>query len=149
MLKALEISLMTGRPYSSFLTRKRKVRNFNIIKTGLAIERKELYTIINSRTDEMMEQGLLAEAEYLYQYRNLNALNTVGYKELFDYLEGKTGLEKAVEMIKRNTRRYAKRQMTWLARDQDITWFDPSDLPKIIAHIKKLTGHSRTHEKYD
>ncbi len=140
MLKAIEISLMTGRPYSSFLTREKKERKFNIVKIGLNLERKELYDKINSRVDEMIEMGLPEEAKDLYRFRHLNALNTVGYKELFLYIEGKTSLGRAIELIKRNSRRYAKRQLTWLAKDKEITWFHPSDLQGIIKLIEKQTG---------
>ena len=139
ILKALEISLMTGKPYSSFLTRKKKERFFDILKIGLNRERTELYNIINSRVDKMMERGLLNEAQSLYEYRNLNALNTVGYKELFDYIKGKNTIEEAVELIKRNSRRYAKRQLTWMAKDKNIHWFHPDDYFRILDLIEKHT----------
>ena len=144
ILKALEISLMTGKPYSSFLTGKITERNFGVVKTGLNLERKKLYEIINSRVDKMLEEGLLKEAESLYRFRHLNALNTVGYKELFDYMDGSATFEKAVELIKRNSRRYAKRQLTWLARDKDIQWFHPENLTGILNFIVKQTGISET-----
>lgn len=140
MLKALEINLMTGKPYSSFLTREKKERNFNIVKIGLNIKRKYLYEKINSRVDQMIKQGLPEEAKRLYRFRHLNALNSVGYKELFDYIEGETSLERAIELIKRNSRRYAKRQLTWLAKDREIKWFHPDDLQGIKEFIEKLTG---------
>ena len=140
MLKALEISLMTGKPYSSFLTGKKKERPFRTVRIGLNRERKELYGIINSRVDEMMQRGLLDEVRGLYPFRHLNALNTVGYKELFDYLDNRIDLEKATELIKRNSRRYAKRQLTWLARDRDIRWFHPEDNSGILNFIEKQTG---------
>ncbi len=140
MLKAIEISLMTGKPYSSFLTKKKKERFFNIIKIGLTRERNEIYDIINSRVDEMMDQGLLEEALTLYPFRHLNALKTVGYKELFDYFENKTDLQQAIELIKRNSRRYCKRQLTWLAKDKDIHWFSPEDMPLIFSFIKNQTS---------
>jgi tRNA dimethylallyltransferase len=140
ILKAVEISLMTGKPYSSFLTSKKKNRYFGIIKIGLTTERDKLYEIINNRVDEMIGKGLLKEAETLYPYRNLNALNTVGYKELFAYMDGKISYEKAVELIKRNSRRYAKRQLTWLARDKDIHWFIPENIKGITDMIIKETG---------
>ncbi len=140
MLKALEISLMTGKPYSSFLKREKKERFFNIIKIGLTRERNELYNIINSRVDEMMDQGLLKEAGTLYPFRHLNALNTVGYKELFDYFEEKTSLNQAIELIKRNSRRYCKRQLTWLAKDKEIHWFNPDDQTLIFDFIENQTG---------
>ncbi len=142
MLKAVEISLMTGKPYSSFLTGRKKKRDFEIIKTGLRLEREELYGIINRRVDSMIEQGLLEEAQQLYPYRNLNALKTVGYRELFDNFDGKISLETAIEQVKRNTRRYARRQLTWLSKYDDIYWFHPGDADGIIKLIKDLTGIS-------
>jgi tRNA dimethylallyltransferase len=140
ILKALEISLLTGKPYSSFLTGNKKKRFFSVIKIGLNRERTELYNIINLRVNKMMEKGLLKEAENLFRYRHLNSLNTVGYKELFDYIEGKITLGRAVELIKRNSRHYAKRQLTWLARDKDITWFHAGDYDGILNFIKGHTG---------
>jgi tRNA dimethylallyltransferase len=140
ILKALEISIMTGKPYSSFLTRKKKERDFGIIKIGLNRDRKELYELINSRVDEMIKKGLPGEAARLYRFRHLNALNTVGYKELFDRMDGKTSLDKAVELIKRNTRHYAKRQLTWLAKDNNINWFHPGEYNRIIDFIIEKTG---------
>ena len=143
ILKALEISLMTGKPYSSFLTGKITERNFDVVKIGLNLDRKKLYEIINSRVNTMIEEGLLNEAESLYPFRHLNALNTVGYKELFDYLDGHTTFDKAVELIKRNSRRYAKRQLTWLSKEKDIQWFHPDDLTNILDLIRNRTGISR------
>jgi tRNA dimethylallyltransferase len=140
MLKAVEICLITGKPYSSFLLRKKKKRNFGIVKIGLNLDRKELYERINRRVDEMIRQGLIDEAAGLYPLRHLNALNTVGYRELFDYIEGKTSMEKAIELIKRNSRRYAKRQLTWLARDGETKWFHPGDQQGIWAFIEDRTG---------
>lgn len=126
IIRALEISESTGRPYSSFLLRKRRERDFRIIKIGLKREREELYNRINSRVDNMISEGLESEAQGLYRYRNLNALNTVGYREFFDFFEGLISKEKAIELIKRNSRRYAKRQMTWWAKDNEIHWI-PAD----------------------
>lgn len=140
MLKAIEISIMTGRPYSSLLTGKTKSRAFSILKIGLRRDRKELYRMINKRVDNMMKHGLLKEAEQLYRYRHLNALKTVGYRELFDSMDGKTTLETAVELIKRNTRRYARRQLTWLGRYDDIYWFHPDDHEGISTLITNKTG---------
>ena len=122
IMKAIEVSLQTGKPYSSFLTAKERKRPFDIEKIALNRPREELFERINRRTTIMMEQGLMEEAKTLYQYRNLNALNTVGYKELFACFDGSHDLNTAVELIRRNTRRYAKRQLTWFARDNDITW---------------------------
>ena len=140
ILKALEISLMTGKTYTSFLKRTRKERSFNTIKIGLNRDRKELYEIINKRVDEMISNGLVEEARDLFRYKNLNALNTVGYKEIFDYFEGEIILEKAIELIKRNSRRYAKRQLTWLAKDKDMIWFHPEEYNRMHKHIKMSVG---------
>jgi tRNA dimethylallyltransferase len=140
MLKAIEISLMTGKPYSSYLKRADKERTFNIFKIGLNYGREILYETINNRVDIMFEQGLVEEAKSLFPFRHLNALNTVGYKELFGYMEGKYTLEKARELIKRNSRHYAKRQLTWLARDREIKWFHPSDQQDMIMFIENQAG---------
>lgn len=140
MLKAVEISIMAGKPYSAFLTGKKKERDFKIIRTGLNRERTELYDRINARVDEMMENGLKEEARELYPYRHLNALNTVGYKELFEHFDGRISLDRAVEMIKQNSRHYAKRQLTWLGRDKDIKWFHPERYDLILEYIEKETG---------
>ncbi len=136
ILKALEITIQTGKTYSSFRTESIKKRPFNILKIGLERERGELYNRINQRVDIMMQNGLEAEARKVYHLRNLNALNTVGYKELFDYFDGNITKEKAIELIKRNSRRYAKRQMTWFKRDKDIHWFHPENEAEIINFIK-------------
>lgn len=135
ILKALEISETTGRPYSSFLTGISKPRNFSVVKIGLDMPRMELHQRINARVDHMMVQGLLQEAEGLLDYRHLNALNTVGYKELFAYMEGKCTLERAVETIKGHTRQYARRQLTWFRRYHDIGWFLPDAWDQLIDHI--------------
>ena len=136
ILKALEITLTTGKPYSSFLTRQKKKRPFRILKIGLNRDRQELYRRINQRVDKMMEEGLLEEARQLYPYKHLNALNTVGYKELFSYFEGAISLAEATRLIKRNTRRYAKRQLTWFSKDPDIQWFHPLQSRQIIDYIQ-------------
>ncbi len=138
VIHAVEICLMSGKPYSELRSNQKKERSFNIIKIGLNREREELYHRINQRVDIMMEQGLEAEAKTLFPYRELNSLNTVGYKELFEYFEGNITLEKAVELIKRNSRRYAKRQLSWFRRDQSIQWFSPDDDAAIIAYINQL-----------
>jgi tRNA dimethylallyltransferase len=140
ILKALEISAMTGIPYSSFLTGPKKERPFKIVKIGLNPDRNELYEKINLRVDNMIKNGLIDEARSLYHIRNFNALNTVGYKEIFDYLDGKITLEQAVSLIKRNTRRYARRQLTWFNRDKSIIWFRPDDIKNIIDYIRSETG---------
>lgn len=133
ILHALEICLMTGSPYSSFRTNKSKKRDFNIIKLGLNRDRKVLYNRINQRVDEMFNEGLEQEARILFSYRQLNSLNTVGYRELFEYFDGKMTLEEAKERIKANSRKYARKQLTWFRRDPEITWFTPDMKDDIIA----------------
>lgn len=137
VLHAVEVCRMAGVPYSSLRTNTCKDRGFRIIRIGLNREREELYDRINRRVDLMVEAGLEQEARGLWQFRHLNALNTVGYKEFFDYFEGKTSLEEAVELIKRNSRRYARKQLSWFRRDADIRWFHPDDLPDILAFLEK------------
>lgn len=136
VVHALEVCYTTGRPYSSFLTKERKQRPFSIFKIGLRRERQELFTRINKRVDAMMEEGMLDEARRLYPLRKENALNTVGYKELFRYLDGEWELPFAIEKIKRNTREYAKKQMTWFAHDLGIQWFHPSQVDDIFQILK-------------
>ncbi|MCB2196801.1 MAG: tRNA (adenosine(37)-N6)-dimethylallyltransferase MiaA [Bacteroidetes bacterium] len=138
ILKALEVSIQTGKPYSSFLTQPKKQREFNIIKIGLQRDREELYERINIRVDQMVEEGLIEEAGRYCKDRHLNSLNTVGYKELFEYFDGKITQEKAIELIKRNSRHYAKRQISWFSRDKDIVWFHPEKKDEIISYIKSL-----------
>lgn len=139
--RALEVCLSSGKPYSTLREGKAKERDFNVIRIGLNAPRALLYEGINRRVDEMMRQGLQEEVKALLPYRQMNALQTVGYKELFDYLDGKTSLQQATELIKQNTRRFAKRQLTWFRRDEAITWFGPGELPQIIDHInRQLTG---------
>ena len=135
VVHALEICMMTGRTYTSFRKNKHKQRPFNIIKIGLKREREELYDRINSRVDTMIEQGLLDEARLLLTHRNLNALNTVGYKEMFTHLDGIWSLEEAIERMKGNTRRYARKQITWFKKDPLINWFSPEEKESIINHI--------------
>ena len=135
VVHALEICLMTGKTYTSFRTNERKVRPFQIIKIGLNREREIIYDRINRRVDNMMEQGFLDEARSVYPLRHLNALNTVGYKELFAYLDGKWSVDEAIERIKGNTRRYARKQLTWYKKDPYITWFSPNDKSLILNHI--------------
>lgn len=135
MIRGLEVVLSTGKKLSSFLTANKKERPFHIIKIGLNTDRALLYERINHRVDVMMEAGQLAEAESLLPYRKYNALNTVGYSELFDYLDGKTDLASAVAMIKQNTRRFAKRQLTWFRRDESTTWFEPNQVEEIIQYL--------------
>jgi tRNA dimethylallyltransferase len=140
ILKALEMTVMTGIPYSSFLTGQKKERPFIMVKIGLNPDRNELYEKINLRVDNMIQNGLIEEAGSLYHIRHHNALNTVGYKEIFDYLDGKITLGQAVSLIKRNTRRYARRQLTWFNRDKSIVWFKPEDIEAMVDFIKLKTG---------
>lgn len=140
--KALEISLMTGKPYSSFLSGTQKKRPFKIIRIGLDIPREELYQRIDERTIKMIDEGLEMEARAIYHLRHYNALNTVGYKEMFAYLEGKTNLEDTIIKIQGNTRKYARKQLTWLRKNNDYTWFSPENKPGIIHFIKmKMEEH--------
>ena len=135
VVHALEICLMTGKTYTSFRKREKRQRPFSIVKIGLNRPREELYDRINRRVDQMMADGLLEEAKALYPRRHLNALNTVGYKELFDYIDGRWPLEEAVERIKGNTRRYARKQLTWFKKDESIRWFHPDETETIIKYI--------------
>ncbi len=142
ILKALEITEMTGRPYSSFLTGEKKTRNFTAIKVGVDLERSQLYDNINRRVDLMMESGLLEEAASLMPYKGLNALNTFGYKEIFLYLEGRISLDEAVDLIKRHTRQYARRQLTWFRRDKGVRWFHPGEADEIYEYVlNKIEQH--------
>jgi len=138
VLHALEICLMAGKPYSSLRTDKAKHRSFHILKIGLKREREELYKRINCRVDKMMEQGLLVEARSVYPLRQLNALNTVGYKELFKYFSGEWTLEFAIEKIKQNTRIYSRKQNTWFKRDKEIHWFHPEQWKEIRDYINSI-----------
>ncbi len=134
VVHALEVCYTSGRPYSSFLTKERKPRPFSVVKIGLRRARQELFDRINKRVDGMMKAGMLDEARRLYPFRKENALNTVGYKELFRYLDGEWELPFAIEKIKKNTRDYAKKQMTWFAHDNTIQWFHP-DEPSIMKVV--------------
>jgi tRNA dimethylallyltransferase len=135
VIHALEICYQTGRTYTSFRTQQKKERPFRIVKIGLNRDRQELYDRINRRVDDMMGQGLLDEVRSVYDKRNMNALNTVGYKELFDYLDGRWSLDEAVERIKGNTRRYARKQLTWFKRDENMKWFHPDQQQDILNYI--------------
>ena len=135
VIHALEICYQTGKTYTSFRTQKRKERPFQIVKIGLTRDRQELYDRINQRVDTMMSEGLLDEVRSVSAYRSTNALNTVGYKELFDYIDGRWPLEEAVERIKGNTGRYARKQLTWYKRDEQVTWFHPDQQEKILKFI--------------
>ncbi|MDA3880948.1 MAG: tRNA (adenosine(37)-N6)-dimethylallyltransferase MiaA [Prolixibacteraceae bacterium] len=136
IIHALEIFYSSGKKFSSLLTSPKKKRNFDIVKIGLNTDRKILHERINNRVDQMIEKGLLNEARELYQYRELNSLNTVGYKELFEYFDNKISLDQAFEHIKRDSRRYARRQITWFRKDKDIQWFEPDEKEKIIEFIE-------------
>ena len=134
MMRALEVKLSTGRSIRSFQSKEKKQRNFNIITIGLELPREILYERINARVDTMMEMGLLKEAKALLPYKHLNALQTVGYRELFDHFDGKITVERAIELIKQNTRHFAKRQLTWFKRDGSITWLAP-DIQIVLNHV--------------
>lgn len=138
VIRALEICIGTGQPYSSFLTNPEKKRPFKTITIGLTLERSAIYERINQRVDLMIENGLIEEVEQLLPYKDLNALNTVGYKELFEYFEGNITLEVAISEIKKNTRRFAKRQLTWFRKDDSIRWFDnQTNITEIINYIEE------------
>ena len=137
IVHALEICYQSGKPYSSFLTKTRKPRPFRIIKLGLNIERDELFSRINERVLKMLDMGLEEEARRVYPQRDLNSLNTVGYKELFRYFDGEWTMMQAVEKIQRNTRVYAKKQLTWFQRDEDIHWFHPNERKRILDFVKE------------
>lgn len=136
VMHALEICYMTGKPYSSFRRKEKKERPFNIIKVGLRREREELYDRINRRVDAMVEQGLVEEVKSFIHLKEHNSLNTVGYKEIFKYLDNEWSLPFAIEKIKQNTRIYSRKQTTWYRKDMDIEWFHPNDIEKIIQHIE-------------
>jgi tRNA dimethylallyltransferase len=137
MMRALEVIESTGQSILSFRKAEKAPRDFNIIKIGLELPREELHRNIHTRVDQMMEMGLLVEVRSLLAFRKLNALQTVGYAELFDHLDGKISLEKAVEHIKTNTRQYAKRQMTWFRKDKTIEWFSPSQQKDIMVLLSQ------------
>ena len=143
VIRAVEVCLSSGKPYSSFLRKEKIRRSFNIIKIGLQADRQIIYDRINQRVDLMMNSGLLEEARKVYPKRKLNALNTVGYKELFQYFDGDWKLDFAVSEIKKNTRRFAKRQLTWYRKDPTINWFDYTEkVSKIIQFIKEEKGEN-------
>ena len=136
VIRALEVCISTGLPFSSFRNRTLKQRNFNSIKIGLNIDREKLYKQINFRVDQMAEQGLVEEVRQLLPFRQLNALNTVGYSELFEYFDGVLSLHEAIETIKQNTRRFAKRQLTWFRKDQEIQWFEPNQYEESLEFVE-------------
>lgn len=136
VIHAVEICLSTDKTYTSFRTNIKKERPFKIVKIGLIRERETLYERIDRRVDQMMDDGLLNEVQNLYPYRKLNALNTVGYKELFDYIDGKCTLDEAVFKIKCNTHKYCRKQLTWFKRDKETKWFSPDNVEEIINYIR-------------
>ncbi|MBQ3657224.1 MAG: tRNA (adenosine(37)-N6)-dimethylallyltransferase MiaA [Bacteroidales bacterium] len=139
VIKALEVSIQTGKPYSSFRTGEKKQRGFQVLRIGLNFPREILHERINKRVDLMFESGLLQEAETLQKYKSLMPLNTVGYRELFDFFDGLTDLETAKELIKRNTRRYARKQITWFGKEILHQWFNPlEDEDKIMKKIQEI-----------
>lgn len=140
VIHALEICYMTGKTYTSFRTGNKKQRPFNIIKIGLCRDREELYERINKRVDIMINEGLVDEVKSVYQYKDLNSLNTVGYKEIIQYLEGNCTLDFAIEKIKQNSRIYSRKQMTWFRRDNDIKWFHPDNENEIMNFIETEKG---------
>ena len=141
LIRALELYYATGKNMSFYRTQQNKVeRPFNIIKIGLERTREELYDRINLRMDQMISEGLFEEAEKLYHYRNLNALQTVGYSEIFGFLNGEYDREEAIRLLKRNSRRYAKRQMTWFKRDPEFVWFSAEDKGKVIDYLESKIG---------
>lgn len=140
MKRFVEVCIGSGKPYSSFIGKRKNERNFTPIIIGLEADREIMYNRINQRVDIMLNEGLLAEAQILYPNKHLNALQTVGYRELFDYFDGKTTLDFAIEQIKMNTRRFAKRQITWFKRTENVSWFDYlTDRKEIIQVIEKIT----------
>ncbi len=139
IIHALEICLMTGRPYSNLRTNTKKVRPFQIIKIGLDMDRISLHQRINQRVDQMVKEGLELEACNLHKHKDLNSLNTVGYREFFDYFDGKISREKAIELIKRNSRRYARKQLSWFRRDKEINWFSPDNPEEVFNFVQNKT----------
>lgn len=138
LMRALEVVEFTGKSINEFRKRKQQTRDFNIIKIGLETEREKLYSNINNRVDEMIQMGLVEEVKNLLPFANYNALQTVGYKEIFDYLNGNCSLDFAIESIKQHTRNYAKRQITWFKKDKDIKWFNQNEYNEIIAYINAV-----------
>ncbi|MBG15675.1 MAG: tRNA (adenosine(37)-N6)-dimethylallyltransferase MiaA [Crocinitomicaceae bacterium] len=139
LIRALEVCRVSGKPYSSFRTMKSKKRDFSLVKIGLNMEKDILYKRINNRVDRMISNGLLKEIDSIKEHKNINALNTVGYKELFNYKNKLCSFDQAINDIKKNTRRFAKRQMTWFKKDTSITWFKPNDFQLVMNHILKKT----------
>ena len=143
LIRAIEVCITTGKLYSELRKGEKKKRNFDVIRIGLTLDREKLYAKINARVDQMMKEGLLEEVKALAPLRargNLNSLQTVGYKELFDHLDGKTDLNRAIELIKQNTRNFAKRQMTWFRKDDEIKWFAPQEIQKILDYVAEAVA---------
>jgi tRNA dimethylallyltransferase len=139
LLRAIEVCLISGKPYSEIRKGEKRERPFSTLKIGLNRDRQELYERINRRVDLMVEQGLLDEVKAVSDFKDKNALKTVGYREFFDYLDGSLTFEEAIEKVKVNSRRYAKRQLTWFKRDSEIKWFAPSEIDSIIDYIEQST----------
>ena len=137
VLKALEVSLQTGKPYSAFLSEQKKERPFRILRVALDMDRELLYQRINQRVDTMMEEGLLDEAQSVIQFRHLTAMKTLGYRELFRHLDGEISQEEAVDLIKRNTRKFARKQLTWFRKGKQYTWFHPEQTAEIAGWVKQ------------
>lgn len=137
LIRALEVRLYSGKPIASFRKNAKRQHGFDIVKIGLELPREELYRRIDERMDEMIAAGLFEEARQLYPLKEHNALQTVGYQEIFEFIENKYDLEECVRLLKRNSRRYAKRQLTWFKKDPDFTWFSPNDIQAIINHIRE------------
>jgi tRNA dimethylallyltransferase len=145
LMRALEVAEATGRSILEFRNGQKETRDFNIVKIGLELPKEELRRNINTRVDSMIDAGLVEETKQLSPSRNLNALQTVGYTEIFDYLDGKVPLEQATELIKQNTRQYAKRQMTWFKKDKEIKWFSPSEISRIEEYLVIATDATNRH----
>ena len=141
VLKALEVSIQTGKPYSSFLSAEKKMRPFNILRIALDLERKLLYDRINHRVEVMMEAGLLNEVKQLEHLRGFTAMKTVGYRELFRHLDGEVSLDEAVDLIQRNTRKFARKQLTWFRKENRYQWFSPGDTVEMLRWIEKSAGY--------
>ena len=138
IIRALEVCRGAGQPYSAYRTDYKAIRDFNVIKIGLDRDREELFDRINLRVDQMIESGLIEEVKKFQDKRHLNALKTVGYKEIFGYLDGEYDKMEAIRLLKRNTRRYAKRQLTWFKKDEEYSWFHPDEANNILAYIKHI-----------
>jgi tRNA dimethylallyltransferase len=142
LIRALEVKLATGFSIASFRTKNKVVHPFSILKIGLELPREDLYRRIDERMDAMIEQGLFEEAKSLYEHRHRRALQTVGYQEIFDFIDGKYEKKEAIRLLKRNSRRYAKRQLTWFKRDADMHWFSSDEIEKIIQVVIKSSDTS-------